>query len=474
MNMYKKFFLKLVGFSSFMLLQSGLSAQANNIDSKPTVVTYPAIDSLTTSADFTVKANNIPIWTESVGDGGMENLNVANYSCAGKQTITITAPANITKFLIRPKSRNISGKVNGRNLTFTISGPQKLYIEINDLPHLAIFANPLEKEVPEKNDAGVTYYAPGLHNVGTINLQSNQTLYIAGGAVVNANVRGINVKNAKIIGRGILNGNVRISASSNLEVNGIFIRNTHGWCNTITDCHHTIYNNVKVFSYKTVWGIDGIDPVSCKDFLINDCFIRTRDDCISIKSEKGSARFPVEDINTDSIRVLNCLLVGWQHADGVTLGFELQGGTVQNVLVKNCDILRARGQGRTGGHSAFSIVCDGPSDVKKIRFEDIRVEDEIEYKNLELIVTEGRRYGTDGPGHISGVYLKNIQWANKNKPFVIAGVPNHFVEDITFDNCYLAGKPITGFKHADFQTEFAKDIKFIAPNTQSKSSKNKR
>jgi len=52
-------------------------------------------------------------------------------------------------------------------------------------------------------------------------------------------------------------------------------------------------------------------------------------------------------------------------------------------------------------------------------------------------------------------------------------VPNHFVEDVTFDNCYLAGKPITGFKDADFQTEFAKDIKFIAPNTQSQSSNNK-
>ena len=476
MHIYKKCLFTIVCFGTFMFLQTGLFAQietepANNSSDKSTVITYPAIDSLTTSPDFTVKANNTPIWTESVGNGGMENLNVANYSCSGKQTITIKAPEKITEFQIRPKSRNITGRVNGRELTFSISGPQKLYVEINDLPHLAIFANPLETEVPKKNDAGVIYYAPGAYNLGTINLKSNQTIYIAGGAVVTANVRGYGVENVKITGRGILNGNVRISESSNIEVNGIFIRNTHGWCNTITDCHHTIYNNVKVFSYKTVWGIDGINPVSCKDFLINDCFIRTRDDCISIKSEKGSERFPVKDINTDSIRVLNNLLVGWQHADGVTLGFELQGGTVQNVLVKNCDILRARGQGRTGGHSAFSIVCDGPSDVKNIRYEDIRVEDEIEYKNLELIVTEGRRYGTDGPGHITGVYLKNIHWANKDKPFVIAGVPGNWVVDVTFDNCYLAGKPINGFKDADFQTEFTKDIKFISPNNQSISSK---
>jgi hypothetical protein len=435
---------------------------------KPTVVAYPAIDTLETSPDFTVKANGTPIWTERVGNGGMENLNVANYACSGKQTITIRASANITKYLIRPKSRGIVGKVNGRELTFTVTGPQKLYVEINELAHLAIFANPIETDAPKKDDANVTYYAPGAHNVGQIELKSNQTIYIAAGAVVKANIRGTNVQNVKVIGRGILNGNVRVSASSDIRFDGIFIRNTQGWCNTLTDCHHTVYNNVKVFSYKTVWGIDGIDPVSCKDFTINDCFIRTRDDCVSIKSETGSARFPVKDINTDSISVLNSLLVGWSHADGITMGFELQGGVAQNVLVKNCDILSARGQGRTGGHSGISIVCDGPSDVKNIRFEDIRVEDEIEYKNLELIVTEGRRYGTAGPGHITGVYLKNIRWANANKPFVIAGVPTNFVQDVTFDNCYLAGKLMTSMDSGDFQTEFAKDIKFIPEKVTAK------
>jgi hypothetical protein len=391
----------------------------------------------------------------------MENLNVANFSGSGPQTIIVTASSAIKKYAILPRMRGIVGKVKGRELTFTISGPQKLYIEIDSLPHLAIFSNPPEVHPPKKEDSSVVYYAPGTYSPKQINLRSNQTIYIAGGAVVNADIRGQNIQNIKIIGHGILNGNVRISGATNLEVSGIFIRSTSGWTNTLTNCFHTVYENVKVFSYKSVWGIDGIDPVSCKNFTIDDCFIRTRDDCVSIKSMRNNGSDTTENINTDSITVKNSIMMGWQHADGVTLGFELQGGLVQNVLVKDCDILSARGQGRTGGHSGFSIVCDGPSVVQNIRFENIRVESKIEYKNLEIIATEGRRYGTAGAGYIKGVYLKNVHWANPDKPFVIAGVPSHMVEDVTFDHCYLGDKLLSGTDDADFQLEFARDIKFL-------------
>ncbi|MBL7697473.1 MAG: hypothetical protein JNK79_04925 [Chitinophagaceae bacterium] len=432
------------------------------------VVTYPAPPGLTTSPDFSVKANDKTIWVEKIGSnvhtpqyalyGGieMEYLNVANFSCAGKVTLTITASSTIHSFVIRPKNLNLKADVNGRNLSLTIAGPQKLYIEINNLPHLAIFANPVEVNPPKPGDPGVTYFAPGVHNPGTINLKSNQTIYIAGGAIVNANVRGSNLRNVKIIGRGLLQGNVKISGTTNLEVNGIFIRNTKGWTNTLTDCHHSVYRNVKVFGYEDIYSVDGINPVSCKDFTIDDCFMRCRDDCVAIKSMDYK-------LSVDSIRVINCLLVGWANSDGVTIGFELNGGPVQNILVKNCDIVYARGGGRTGGHSAFSIVCDGPARVQNIRYEDIRVEENVEFKNLEMIVTDGTLYGTDPPGHISNVYFKNIQWENGSKPFIFTGYSsNNAIEDITLDNCTVGGKKITSTGDAIFKiTPYVRRIKFL-------------
>lgn len=434
-----------------------LSDAAGPVSAGSEVTAYPAPPGLETSPDFKVKVNNREVWTQCIGDGGMENLNVTRFACSGSMTIQIVAPSDIKTFVIRPKSRGVTAKVSGREMVFTIPGPQKLYIEIDSLPHLAIFADPPEVNPPKNGDPGVVYFGPGNHDLEVINPESNQTIYIAAGAIVNANIRGSDLQNVKITGRGILHGNVRISGTSHLEVSDIFhFHDSNGWANTLTSCPHSFYRNVKVFSFKTVWGVDGINPVSCTDFLIDDCFIRTRDDCIAIKSDRSG-------LKTDSITVTNCVLVGWQHADGITLGFELNG-LVQNVLVKNCDILYARGQGHTGGHAAFSIVCDNNGDVRNIRFEDIRVEENVEIKNMELIVTEGQRYGRNNtPGHVQGVNLKNVHWENGDKPFVIAGIPtgNHIVEDVTFDNCTVAGKPLTNMKDADFQIEFAKNIKFL-------------
>ena len=441
------------------------------------VTAYPAPPGLVTSPDFTLTANGTEVWVEKITGGGpinvynhegiiledflpaglpMEDLNAAGFSCTGPVTISVTAAEDITSYVIRPKSRGIAAQVQGRTLTFTIPGPQKLYVEINSCAHLAIFADAPEADVPAEGDPGVVYYGPGSHSPGTVELASNQTVYLAPGAVVTAEMRGDGLENITITGRGMLNGKVWVSNTTNLQVDGIFVRNTFGCCNGLINCTRSVYRNVKVFGREAVYSTDGINPLSCHGLTIDDCFIRTRDDCVSIKSMK-------RDQDIDGITISNCVLVGWMCADGVTLGFELNGSPIRNILVKNCDILYARGNGRTGGHAGFGIVCDGPAWVENIRFEDIRVEEQVEYKNLELIVTDGTLYGKGPAGHIQGVYLKDIAWENAGKPLVLAGYgPENLVEDVTFENCRVAGKPLTGLEDADFQVnEFVRNVTFV-------------
>ena len=420
-------------------------------------VLYPAVPGMRTSEVYSVAVNDEDAWVEAVGPGGMEDLHTLNLSAEGSQTFVISVNEDIESYSIQPKSYGIIGVADGKTLTVTLDSPMKLYIRVNQLPYLAIFSNPLEKGAPSRKDRNVDYYGPGNHDVGEIQVRDGQTIYIAGGANVNGRLTGT-AKDVTICGRGSFTGNARLNDCENLRVEGIYMRNTRGWANTITNSVNTTYDNVKIFSHTGVWGLDGINPVSCKGFDINDCFIRTRDDCIAIKSNGDPQKF---DLSSRDITVRNSTMIGWDHADGVTLGFELNGGVVENIKVTNCDILSARGSGRTGGHAAFSIVCDGESQVKDIYFEDIRVEAAIEYKNLEIILTEAERYGNGRMGSISGVYLKNVSWENAFKPFTIVGHPTRYIENVVFTNCYVGGKLLTGVEDADFQMEFTRDIMFV-------------
>jgi hypothetical protein len=428
---------------------------------------YPAPPGLRTSPYFTVTADTQQVWTELAGSSlasfeyslygprELEDLNIASFSCSRPVTIVVRASEKIEKYIIRPKSRNIKAEVRGQELWFTINGPQKLYIEINNLPHLAIFADASETHPRKKGDPGVIYYGPGVHNPGKIRLVSNMTMYLAAGAVVNAEITGRDLNNVSIEGRGILQGRMEITRCRNFNVGGIFIRNSGGWTNTLTDCHNCSFRNVKVFSYEAIYSVDGINPVSSTNITIDDCFMRCRDDCVAIKSIDPK-------LKVDSVFVTNCVMTGWACSDGVTIGFELNGGPVQNILVRNCDILYARGSGRTNGHSAFSIVCDGPAWVQNITFENIRIEENVEFKNLEFIVTDGSLYETDPPGHIKGILLKDITWENNSRPLILSGYsPDNIVEDITFENCSIGGKKILSLQDADIRiNRFVKDIKF--------------
>jgi polygalacturonase len=217
------------------------------------------------------------------------------------------------------------------------------------------------------------------------------------------------------------------------------------------NCTNVRYENVKVISFGP--GGDGINPLGSRHVVINDCFLRCTDDCIAIKSP-DSTRI-VEDI-----LVTNNTMIGYAFSDGITIGFETNGPHIRNVNVRNCDILMARGGSRVDGHSAFSIICDGPALITDIFYEDIRVEEPV-LKLFELNITDGTKYGIDPPGHIRNIHLKNISWASE-RPIILNGFDReHRVENILFENCTIEGKPLTGTENPVFRiNEFVGDIRF--------------
>ncbi|NLF29585.1 MAG: hypothetical protein GX591_01715 [Planctomycetes bacterium] len=417
------------------------------------VVCYPPIEGLATSEDLAVEVNGQSVWVErytSTMDlaalprwftsepytSAPQVVNIVNFACDGPLRVTMTAAEPVESVAVHPAGRGIRPAVDGRRVRFTLPGPDKLYITINDLPAVCFFANAVEAAPPRADDPGVLYFAPGVHRPGPLTLQDGQTVYLAPGAIVYGCLRG-GPKNARVLGHGILDGQyehrlVRLDDAADVTIKGVILRNGRSWQNTITGCRDVTYRDVKVISFGNSG--DGINPVGSSNVTIDNCFLRCTDDCVAIKSMRPGQ-------NVQGIRVLNSTMIGYAFADGITIGFETHGPEMKDILVRNCDIVLSRGGNAVGRHSAFSIIADGPGWIRDVRFENLRVQADVD-RLFELHVTDGTAYVKAGPGHIQGVHLKDIAWTAP-KPIILAGLnEDHLVEDVVFENCTVAGRPL--------------------------------
>ena len=438
------------------------------------VITYPDIEDLETSDIYRISVNGKPIWTEKLltrmdierlpdwftnGEftNDQQEIHVTDFSCNEQMEVVIELNQPVEKAFIRPNSRGIIAEIEENNIKFNLSGPDKLYIEIDELPPLCFFANPIEIENPDPNASNIRYFGPGVHDAGMMALEDGDEVYIAGGAIVYGGIRNNGADNIKVHGRGILDGGfehrrmVLLTDGENIEFSGITIRNGVTWTNTVVNCRNVKYQGIKVISFGP--GGDGINPLGTQDMIINDCFLRCTDDCIAIKS-------PDSTHVVKNIEVSDNTMIGYAFSDGVTIGFETNGPTVSDVVVRNCDVIIARGGSRVDGHSAFSIICDGPAQIHNILYEDIRAEERM-FKLFELHITDGTKYGINPPGHISGIRLRNIQWESV-RPIILKGFnKDHIVQDVVFEGCTIAGEPLTGARTDLFQIDdFVENVSF--------------
>ena len=414
------------------------------------VIVYPAVPGLQTSDLYKVKVNDQEIWTEKVRTdmdidklpdwftgtpytSVQQEIHIANLSGESNMRVHIEVSKPVNLVSVRPVSRDIHPDIRGNSIEFEVNGPDKLYINVDSLPPLCLFINPPERHVPGKKDPGVTYFGPGVHRPGLMNLEDNSTVYIAGGAIVYGGFRIKNASHVRIMGRGILDDGfnlermVLLENAHDVKFDGIMMRNGGGWTNTVINSSDVRYQDVKIISFGPAG--DGVDPLGSKNVTIDHCFFRCTDDCIAIKS-------PDSTMVVRNIKITNNTMIGYAFSDGATIGFETNGPEIDSVTVQNCDILMARGGSRVDGHSAFSIICDGPAMIHHILYDEIRVEQPV-LKLFELQVTDGSLYGVNPPGHIEDVLVSNVVW-QKAGPIILKGHDAfHAVKNVTFENCSI-------------------------------------
>lgn len=439
---------------------------------------YPAPTGATLNTRFTVQVResggtwqNLDEYSATIGRSSI-NSSFVYFDCSGSVEVSVTLNSgSMITAKIRPLSKNITPLVNGNTMTFTISGPMKLSVEVNGdrYNNLHLFANPIEVNPPTASDTNVTYLGSGIYT-GDYNVASGKTLYLAGGAILKGTVTLSNTTGAKLLGRGIIDHPSYQAITSDFSdkstIDGIIVvdygdGNSGGWGIRCGQATNLTIRNFKAFSYRK-W-TDGIDLFCCKNVTIDDVFMRTGDDAIAIYGHRD-----VFYGNSSNVTVTNSILMP-DVAHPINIG--THGNTVSgaeeiidSLTFRNIDILEH--YETQLDYQGTMAITDGDANlISNVRFEDIRVEDFTQGQLLNVRTVYNSKYNTAPGRGVDNVYFKNVSYNGTGDSISqIAGYDAiRMVKNVTFENLRINGKLILDAPTGNINIgNYTQNVQFMA------------
>lgn len=220
---------------------------------------------------------------------------------------------------------------------------------------------------------------------------------------------------------------------TNILVENVKVINSPFWtinpafCDNVTVHGVTIHNPSKDPKGPNT---DGINPTSCRNVRISDCFVSVGDDCITIKSgrDEDGRRYgkPCENIT-----ITNCVMLSGHG--GVVIGSEMSGG-VKKLTIANCVF-----DGTDAGIRLKSSRGRGGV-VEDIRVDNIIMRNirrdafifDLFYDRLSKIEPVSERTPI-----FRNIHLSNITGMGINRIGYIKGIEEMPVEELSFSNIHM-------------------------------------
>lgn len=191
---------------------------------------------------------------------------------------------------------------------------------------------------------------------------------------------------------------------------------------------------------------DGINPSSCRNVRISDCFISVGDDCITIKSGRDADGRKYGKA-CENITITNCVMLSGHG--GVVIGSEMSGG-VRRVTISNCVF--------DGTDSGIRLKSSrGRGGV----VEELRV-DNIVMKNIQrnafiFDLFYDKESKTEPVSErtpvFRNIHLSNITGSDIKQIGYIKGIEEMPVQDLSFSNMNMKAE-------IGFIVDMAEDIHF--------------
>ena len=387
--------------------------------------------------------------------------------------VSLTYPNEITSVVIRPLALNVSASIDGNTVSFVLSEPRSYVVEVNgDVTQAVhIFTNYIDHDAPDPSNLpeDMIYYGPGVHQIGTVQLSSNDHVYIAGGAYLEGQFKGYNVSNVIIEGRGIISGEsfVRDSEhwfipyefiqSDHLVLEGITILDPAGWAihsNFNTD---VLISRVNIITARQ--NGDGISLQSNHNVNVKYVFARTWDDSLVVKNyDNGTS----SNIEFDEITIWTDL------AQSMEIGYETNGASIDNVTFQNITVLHNFHKPVISIHNGDQAIISNIT-YRNIVIEDAQTIGDERYvltDNLliELAIVDHSIWSSSSTrGQIDGVLFDEIfiMDGRNDLRIRIAGYDDlHQISNVVFRNVTVLNEPISSTSNMVFVLDYTNNILF--------------
>ena len=430
---------------------------------------------------------------EVFGNGGQEGFLTLESDHA--MDFLLEFPCQVKTAKYRPSLRKETPvSMDGNSVKFTLQESRYGVLEVNygvsDLPHFTIyvFMDPvisapknalwLEPGRHEKVDytaAQTIAFKPGVHYLPEDRLRpcSGHDIYLAPGSVLKCGLTCENGENIRIYGSGIFDGTlVRRNPGENwkgraddsfihffggkqIEWDGPMIFNSPFWNMVPEGTHDMVIRHHKAVTWAV--NSDGIQPRSCVNLLIEDCFFKCSDDSIAIKTRRDSG------MHSHHITVRNT--VTWNDAgSSLEIGHTSQGDLLEDVTFENIEIIRT-----CGGYCHIYLIDH--STVQNVRYENIYMEgNQFNVPEISFTISQNFYSTDDTRAKIRHVMLKNLHVENQFCGIALSGYDDeHRIDDVSIDGIFIhSGENVAEFK-GDLpykKLNFSEPVKFTGNITE--------
>ncbi len=382
-----------------------------------------------------------------------------NFDLDGTTEISITASTEdywAKGVEVEPWRHGIRPVLQGKTITFSISKPLKLSVSRPGdysarAEMLFLFANAPEVHPPKPNDKGIRYYGPGVYHEN-IDVKSDETVYLAAGAVVFGSLNIWGAQNAKILGRGIVvydgpqdpNSDtgwmhrpnwhaIVMDNAHNIQISGITcVVRSRTWMIQMLDSGGILFENVKVIGGNPAnANQDGMDWLGGGDTIVRDCFIRASDDIFALYGNwlgysDQDLKTPGHDVRNITVEdsvlstsISNVVRVSWPQKIFNSAGFSMRNSDIIHMGSGGCRVPFALleiwddpgGKGRHSGYRFDNIRLEHWYSLVQLRQANPEVRD-IAFRNI---------WALDGAslipsalsGDVAGVSFETVKLGNK-------------------------------------------------------------